>query len=132
MLQLVTSMAPRPFKPNPNCEVVFGRWPFKADEGVIPESHDDYPAYFLENPPDPRRGMTLIKRRGKKRYFKKLRPSDQLSQAEAAAFLHVSRMHLNRWVRDGLIPDRVVLGTSRIKVADLVTFARRRGLAFFR
>ena len=122
-------MTPRPFKPDPNCQVFFGRWPFKPREGVIPEDE----LFFLENPPDPRRGETLVKRRGKKeRYYRKLRASDQLSQSEAAAFLHVSRMQVNRWVRDGKIPDRVVLGTSRIRVADLEAFARRNRLPYFR
>ena len=121
-------MTPRPFKADPNCEVFYGRWPFKAREGIIP----DGTLIFLENPPDPDRGLTLVKRRGNKRYYKKLTGSDQLSQAEAAAVLHVSRMQLNRWVRQGRIRDRKVLGTSRIRVADLVAFARKKGMTFFR
>jgi excisionase family DNA binding protein len=121
-------MTPRPYKPDPNCQVYYGRWPSEPSEGVIPEGS----RYFLENPPDPRRGLTLVKRRGKTRHYKKLKSTDQLSQAEAAAFLHVSRMQLNRWVREGVIPDRKPLGTSRIRVADLVAFARKKGMPFFR
>ena len=120
-------MTPRPFKPDPNCKVFFGRWPFKSREGVIP----DDALFFLENPPDANRGVTLVKRRGKKRYYKKLRSTDQLSQAEAAALLHVSRMQVNRWVRAGKIPDRTVLGTSRIRVADRLAFARRNRMLYF-
>lgn len=121
-------MTPRPYRPDPNCEVFFGRWPFKPREGVIP----DDASFFLENPPDANRGLTLVKRRGKKRYYRKLRGTDQLSQSEAAALLHVSRMQVNRWVREGELPDRIVLGTSRIRVADLVAFARRNGMPYFR
>jgi excisionase family DNA binding protein len=73
-----------------------------------------------------------VKRRGRKRYYRKLRSSDQLSQSEAAALLHVSRMQVNRWVNDGKIRDRIVLGTSRIRVADLVAFARRNHMPYFR
>ena len=121
-------MTPRPYRPDPNCQVYYGHWPFGPSEGVIPEGA----RYFLENPPDPRHGLTLVKRRGKVRYYKKLKSSDQLSQAEAAVLLHVSRMQLNRWVREGMIPDRKVLGTSRIRVADLVAFARKKRMSFFR
>ena len=120
-------MTPRPYKPDPNIEVFIGRFPFKAPEGVIPEGE----RLYHENPPDTRRGITIVKRRGTTRYYKKLAGSDQLSQAEAAAVLHVSRMQLNRWVRNGLIRDRKLLGTSRIKVSDLVRFARKRGLPYF-
>jgi excisionase family DNA binding protein len=120
-------MTPRPYKPDPSYEVFFGRWPFKEAEGIVPDGE----RLYHENPPDARRGITLVRRRGKNRYYKKLRGTDQLSQAEAAAVLRVSRMQVNRWVRDGVIRDRKVLGTSRIKVAELITFARKKGMAFF-
>ena len=86
---------------------------------------------YHENPPDVSRGLTLVKRRGRRWYYNQLRGSDQLSQTEAAAVLGVSRMQVNRWVREGRIPDRKVLGTSRLRVADLLKFARKNRLLPF-
>ena len=120
-------MTPRPYKTDPNYEVFFGRFPLGGDEGIVPDGE----RLYHENPPYASRGITIVKRRGKKRYFKRLRGTDQLSQTEAAAVLHVSRMQVNRWVRDGELRDRKVLGTSRIKVADLVIFAKKRGMPYF-
>jgi excisionase family DNA binding protein len=51
-----------------------------------------------------------------------------LSQQEAAAFLRVSRMQVNRWVRAGQLKDVKILGTSRIRVSSLLVFAKRHGL----
>jgi hypothetical protein len=53
--------------------------------------------------------------------------SDQLSQAEAAAFLRVSRMQVNRWVRAGKLQEKKTLGTSRITVRELLRFAKATG-----
>jgi excisionase family DNA binding protein len=117
-------MTPRPSSRDPSREVVFGRWPLKAQEGIVPD------LYYRENPPDPARGATLLVKRGKRWYYKKLRKSDQLSQAEAAAFLGVSRMQVNRWVRSGELRDRKVLGTSRIQVGELIRFGSRKRLLF--
>ena len=113
---------PRPYKPNPSVRVMFGKCPYPGDEGVVPST-----IHYWENPPDPTKGLTIEQRRRGKWYFKRLKPSDQVSQAQAAAILGVSHMQLNRWVRAGDIPDSDVLGVSRILVSDLTAFAKRKG-----
>ena len=55
-----------------------------------------------------------------------LRPTDYLSQAEVAALMRVSRMTVWTWVRQGVLPERRILGTSRIAVRSLLGFAQRR------
>jgi hypothetical protein len=115
----------RPYKPDPAIAVVFGRPPSTELSGIL----GDEDARFLPNPPDPSEGMTLRKRVRGKWYWRRLRDSDEVSQAEAAAFLRVSRMQVNRWVRAPKLRDTKVLGTSRILVRELLRFAKAEGIA---
>src|SRR5579862_5437959 len=112
-------MTPRPYRPDPTRRVEFGYWPLAADEGIVPRVMP-----YRINPPDPRKGVTLVTRKRGTEYYKKLRRTDWLSQQEAAAFLRVHRTQVNRWVRSGKLPDRKILGTSRIQVGALVRFLK--------
>ena len=113
---------PRPYKANPNLRAMFGPCPYQGDEGLVPPGE-----HAWENPPNPTRGITLIQKRHGRFHFKKLKLSDQVSQAQAAAILHVSHMQVNRWVRAGEIKATDVLGVSRILVRDLIAFAKKKG-----
>ncbi len=115
---------PRPYKASPSLRVMFGDCRYPEDEGVVPSD-----IHFWDNPPNPNRGITIEQRRRGKWYYKKLKTTDQVSQAQAAAILGVSHMQVNRWVRAGDIRDRDVLGVSRIPISELLTFAKRKGRA---
>lgn len=111
---------PRPYSPNPKLKVVFGHPPGRGSDGEFPRESRIY----LPNPPDPKNGMTLQKLVRGRWYWHRLEETDQLSQAEAAAFLRKSRMQVNRWVRAGKLRDKKILGTSRITVRELMRFAK--------
>ncbi len=115
---------PRPYRPNPRLRVVFGRPPNSGQEGVFPTTERVY----LPNPPDSRDGITLHRQVRGKWYWQRLDKDDHLSQAQAATFLHVSRMQVNRWVRAGNLKDKKILGTSRIIVAEILRFAKRNAI----
>jgi hypothetical protein len=125
LLHLVT-MTPRRYRPDPNRQVIFGRWLLDGDEGELPEN------MIYSNPPLPKDGITLITRKRGRRYWMKLRKTDLLSQQEAAAFLRVSRMQVNRWVNNSQLADTKILGTSRIAVSTLLDFAKEKKIALVR
>jgi excisionase family DNA binding protein len=114
---------PRPYKQNPRLHIAFGQPPAHGRDGVSPVRE---PIHY-PNPPDPREGITLHKQVRGRWYWHRLDEGDQLSQAEAAAFLRVSRMQVNRWVRAGKLREKKILGTSRIAVRELLRFARATG-----
>ncbi len=116
-------MTPRPFHPDPTCWVVFGRSSLPGREGEVPKGARPY---FI-NPPTSKAGVTLFRAKHGRTFYQKLRRTDFISQQEAAAFLRVRRMQVNRWVRSGKLVDRKILGTSRIKVGTLIRFLRATG-----
>ncbi|HEX4560514.1 MAG TPA: hypothetical protein VH113_01670 [Gemmatimonadales bacterium] len=79
---------------------------------------------YEDNPPGPHAGITLVRLVRGREYETEIGPRGYLTQIEAAAFLGKSVMSVNRYVRDGLLPDQTRDGISMIALWELRRFRR--------
>jgi excisionase family DNA binding protein len=97
-------------------------WPFDGTNGVLPANQRVY----LSNPP--KRGKDFVRhyRRGRWHWWERLPSSALLSQSEAAAHLSVSRSFVSRLVREGKLRAVSLLGTSKIRLAEVEKLRKKR------
>ena len=79
---------------------------------------------YEENPPGPNARIWLVRKVRGREYETEIGPRGYLTQIEAAAFLGKSVMSVNRYVRDGLLPDVTRDGISMIPLWELRHFRR--------
>lgn len=82
--------------------------------------------FFWENPPDPdpvkREGIIRLRTASGHIYERKVDGKSYLNPAEASKILHVSRMHIHKLIKQGLLKAQKRHNFFAIKLIDLISY----------